>query len=166
MTKLENLYIVVMEECSEMQQSISKILRFGENNSHPNRLDSTNAKELLTEYYQLQAVMEMIIEQGVLGNISEDEIADIKFGKRRNVRAYMHLSEELDRINGTHDNQLLDVIYPHNPIYPYPTDQSLPNFELSEKVKECMRKSINNTPKLKVSLYSNLSDFLKINKET
>lgn len=99
MNNIENLYIVASEECAEIQQCISKILRFGENNYHPNRPDETNAKELLTEYYQLQGVMEMIIDEGVLECMSEDEIKIIKEKKKRKVSDYAQLSKSLGLIN-------------------------------------------------------------------
>ena len=99
MNNIENLYIVASEECAEIQQCISKILRFGENNYHPNRPDDTNAKELLTEYYQLQGVMEMIIDEGVLECMSEDEIKIIKEKKKRKVSDYAQLSKSLGLIN-------------------------------------------------------------------
>ena len=98
MNNIENLYIVASEECAEMQQCISKILRFGESNHHPDRPNDTNAIELLTEYYQLQSVMEMIIDHGVLGHMSEKEIESIKAKKRCKVFDYAQLSKSLGSI--------------------------------------------------------------------
>lgn len=99
MNSIEYLYIVASEECSEMQQCISKILRFGEANHHPDRPQDTNAKELLTEYYQLQCVMEMLIDNGVLCNISENEIKEIKSRKRQKISDYAQLSKSLGLLN-------------------------------------------------------------------
>ena len=99
MNSIENLYIVASEECAEIQQCISKILRFGESNHHPDRPDDTNAREFLTEYYQLQGVMEMIIDSGVLGYMSEKEIETIKSKKRCKVSDYAQLSKRLGLIN-------------------------------------------------------------------
>ena len=98
MTETENLYIVAAEECAEIQQCISKILRFGEQNYHPDRPDDTNARELLTEYYQLQSVMDMILERGLLGYMSESEIEIIKQRKRYKVSDYAQLSKTIGRI--------------------------------------------------------------------
>lgn len=95
MNSIENLFIVASEECSEIQQCISKILRFGKSNHHPSRPEDTNAKELLKEYYQLQAVMDMIIDGGVLYNLSESEIMQIKDSKKLNVLKYSELSKQL-----------------------------------------------------------------------
>ena len=98
MNNIETLYIVASEECAEIQQCISKILRFGESNHHPDRPNDTNAIELLTEYYQLQGVMEMIIDHGVLGHMSEKEIETIKAKKRCKVSDYAQLSKSLGLI--------------------------------------------------------------------
>lgn len=98
MNKTENLYIVASEECAEIQQCISKILRFGENNYHPSNPEETNEIQLITEFYQLQAVMEMIIEQGIINDISKEEIETIKSNKKYKVSKYTQLSESLGRI--------------------------------------------------------------------
>lgn len=95
MQESENLYVVAMEECAELQQALSKGLRFGMYNHHPDRPYQTNAQEVLHEYYQLQGVMEMIIDHGLLGHIPEDEIAKIKSEKRRRVSDYTQLSKSL-----------------------------------------------------------------------
>ena len=99
MNSIENLYVVASEECAEMQQCISKILRFGESNHHPDRPNDTNARELLTEYYQLQGIMEMIIDHGVLGHITDKEIEQIKIRKRCKVSDYAQLSKSLGLLN-------------------------------------------------------------------
>jgi len=99
MNNIENLYIVASEECAEMQQCISKILRFGENNHHPDRPNDTNARELLTEYYQFQEVMEMIMDHGVLGHMTESEVKSIKERKRCKVSDYAQLSKALGLLN-------------------------------------------------------------------
>lgn len=99
MTDLENLYIVAMEECSEIQQCISKILRFGEFNHHPHTPLRTNASKLLEEYYQLQAVMDMIISRGMFGRISDKDIELIKTEKIRKVKDWASISESIGRIN-------------------------------------------------------------------
>ena len=38
MTKIENLLVVTAEECAEIQQAISKAMRFGMDNYHPREL--------------------------------------------------------------------------------------------------------------------------------
>lgn len=93
MTKNENLLVTLMEECSELQQAVSKALRFGMSNYHPSEPDRTNEVDIMTEYYQLISVMEMLIMSGVL----HDDVpaSDIKNKKRTNVEKYQVVSKQL-----------------------------------------------------------------------
>ena len=45
MTVYENLMVTAMEECAEIQKEISKALRFGINNHHPDEPEITNGGE-------------------------------------------------------------------------------------------------------------------------
>ena len=99
MNNTENLYVVAAEECAEIQQCITKIMRFGESNHHPDKPEETNAHALLTEYYQLQGVMEMIIDHGLIGHMSDAEIEAIKNRKRCKVSDYAQLSKSLGLIH-------------------------------------------------------------------
>ena len=46
----------LQEEAAEVIQAVSKIRRFGENNSHPDR-NTTNKQELITELEDLLAIL-------------------------------------------------------------------------------------------------------------
>lgn len=94
MNSTENLFIVASEECAEIQQCISKTLRFGADDCHPDRPESTNEIELLTEYYQLQAVMELLMEKGALKTLSAEEIEAIKASKKAKVMKYAEYSKQ------------------------------------------------------------------------
>lgn len=98
MTERENLYQVLQEECGEIIQAASKIMRFGEYNHHPNKPLITNTSELMTEYYQLQAVMEILQENNILPVLSEKEIMQIKENKKAKVAAYAAMSVSLGLI--------------------------------------------------------------------
>lgn len=90
----ENLYTTVMEECAEVQQAISKILRFGEDNYAPNGSPAhNNERHLLTEYYQLQTVMEMLFEKNIITDLSTDEILQIKADKKKKIISYQTASK-------------------------------------------------------------------------
>lgn len=93
MTKSENLLVTLSEECAEVQQAVSKVLRFGRDNYNPATPQVTNELEVLTEYYQLVAVMEMLIESGVLKQLYGDEITEIKIAKKYKVRLHQSISE-------------------------------------------------------------------------
>ena len=94
----ENLLVVAQEECAEIQQEISKALRFGLDNYHPAVPTMSNAHRILTQYYQLQEVMEMLISGGVLPELSYTAIEAIKHDKKCNVEKYARLSQSLGRI--------------------------------------------------------------------
>lgn len=66
MTKNENLLVTLMEECAELQQAVSKALRFGMDGCRPGSPDRNNEHDIMVEYYQLVAVMEMLNNDNVL----------------------------------------------------------------------------------------------------
>lgn len=92
MTKSENLLITLAEECAEVQQAISKTLRFGKNCYNPATPQITNELEVLTEYHQLIAVMEMLVDSGVLSQLSDKDIAKIKADKKCKVEHHQAIS--------------------------------------------------------------------------
>ena len=95
MNSYENVMVTAMEECSEVQQAISKALRFGIDTTIPNEPDKTNRFQILEEYYQLQAVMELLMDGSELWPLREDEINAIKTKKTLNVDKYQKYSIEL-----------------------------------------------------------------------
>lgn len=97
MTKAENLMMTAMEECAEIQQAFSKAMRFGMDNRNPLVADSaTNMQNILTEYYQLTAVMQMLFENGVLEDISDDKKAKIIQSKKEKVKQHQAISRHLN----------------------------------------------------------------------
>lgn len=73
----EHLLVVLMEECAEVQQACSKILRFG--GSEANRMD------LFHEWNDLLATTEMIRDEG-LGSFME--CSELKEKKKEKVKRY------------------------------------------------------------------------------
>lgn len=92
MTRGENLNVCVMEKCGDLIQAVGKVTRFGKDNHHPDTPKKTNEDDLLREYYQLQAVMEMVFEKEGVRQLSEQEINRIKEAKRRSVTYYSNYS--------------------------------------------------------------------------
>ena len=98
MTRDENLLLTLAEECAEVQQSVSKILRFGKSCCNPAVPNMTNELDVLTEYYQLTAVMEMLLDKGVPSQFDELTITKIKAEKKYKVEHYLDVSHCLGRI--------------------------------------------------------------------
>ena len=95
MTVKENLMLVAMEEATEIGQELSKTMRFGANNFHPDNPEETNGFKLLKEFYQLGAMIEYLQGINELPVLSEEEIKKIKEEKIIKVFKYMEVSKDL-----------------------------------------------------------------------
>lgn len=99
MNTTENLLVTVMEEAGELVQDVSKVLRFGLTCYHPaDATKETNEQRMLTEYYQLIAVMEMLFESGAIRCMAPEDIEMIKSLKRQKVAEYQRVSHQLGKI--------------------------------------------------------------------
>lgn len=98
MRGIENLCVVAMEECAELQQALSKSLRFGFDNYNQNTPEKTNKVDILNEYYQLIGVMEMLIDSGEIGHFSQEDIDSVKWRKRCKVSDYKELSKAIGTV--------------------------------------------------------------------
>lgn len=89
----ENLLVTAMEECAEVQQAISKCLRFGLDNYGPN--DSCkNKTNVIGEFIQLTAIIEKLQADGVLPTIAEEAVKILKENKLTKVEEYQEVSVE------------------------------------------------------------------------
>lgn len=95
MNKTENLLTTAGEECAEIQQAISKSLRFGLYNHNPETLNKKNVDDIMIEFYQLCAVIQYSQECGILPIFMREQITEIKNNKIDNIKRYQKLSEEL-----------------------------------------------------------------------
>lgn len=87
--------VILAEECAEVQQETSKVLRFGVHNFAPGAVrtpSEENAHRLMSEYYQMQAVMDMLVENGVLEYFSEEEKNQVIADKKTKVERSIELS--------------------------------------------------------------------------
>lgn len=104
MTENENLVVVAMEECAEVQQLLSKSMRFGFYNYHPDDITrTTNLDLLIEEYAQLIAVMDqLLINENININnwkdINGNTFDNIKKNKTNKVQQYVQLSRSLGLI--------------------------------------------------------------------
>ncbi len=99
MTIRENLLLVTAEECAEVSAVISKMMRFGADNHHPESLE-TNEHKLMVEYYKLVTMMEMLIGAGIVHDLPGEEVTNIRANKMANVLKYQSVSEALGIIRG------------------------------------------------------------------
>lgn len=85
MTNVENLLVVLGEECAEIACVSSKSLRFGLGNWHPEHPEVTNADLVMQEYLQLTAVVEELQRLGQLPVYDDGVVQGIKTMKLSNV---------------------------------------------------------------------------------
>lgn len=96
-----NLMMTTAEECGELIQAISKYCRFGpEDLCEETGAVYDNAEQIITEFYQLQAMIEMLQDRGILPIVDLIGQYNIKDAKKQKVNHYMTLSEKRGFVNG------------------------------------------------------------------
>lgn len=100
MQQFENILVTVSEECAEIQKAVSKALRFGLGNHHPDELDVTNADNILYEYIQLQALIEILQEHELLPTWDEFTAQTMKNNKIRDVAKWQEVSFDCGTLEG------------------------------------------------------------------
>ena len=93
MIREENILLTIMEECSEVQQAVSKVLRFGAHNYHPGRPGTENWYEVLEEYYHLVAVVEYAQAFGIFPSLGKNESDLIKITKVAKMEKWLAVSK-------------------------------------------------------------------------
>ena len=88
MDRKEHLLIVLAEECAEVQQAVTKALRFGLDEGRD--IETTNAERLRYELNDLMAMVEMLAAEGI--NLSSDYAARAE--KKAKVEKYLIYSAE------------------------------------------------------------------------
>ena len=65
MNTTEHLFTCLAEECAEVQQAVSKALRFGLADGYPGA-DTTNAQDIARELIDIIAVTDLLREHGII----------------------------------------------------------------------------------------------------
>ena len=73
MKSYENLLVIAMEEAAEVQQELSKVLRFGINNYHPDDPSLSNGRRVMYEFNQLKAVISLLQDRNILPVLNDYE---------------------------------------------------------------------------------------------
>lgn len=97
MTKREYLYTVLAEEAAEVQQAVSKILRFGEKAYCPDDEEKKdNEYLLLTEIEHLKTAVKMLQDNSYLTDFDETTRYEIQKMKEEKVNTYLkrHLEQQ------------------------------------------------------------------------
>ena len=76
--KVKEIYAITQEECAEVVQAISKVMRFGLDTTHNGR---TNRDHLEEEIGDLQCMINLLVEAGVCDTVSVLEAARRKRSK-------------------------------------------------------------------------------------
>lgn len=87
--ELERLALLT-EECAEVQQMVSKIIRHGYESCHPNELIRTNRSELARELGDVRNAINMLLESG---DISEEAIQNCCERKAASIKQWLHHQE-------------------------------------------------------------------------
>lgn len=87
--KLDKNYLILtfMEECAEAAQAASKVGRFGATGYDPNDPDKvTNQEQLFIEFNHVMAMMEMLMEYGIVSWFPYSGLAEkIRSNKKEKV---------------------------------------------------------------------------------
>ncbi|MEW8253726.1 MAG: hypothetical protein AB2747_05190 [Candidatus Thiodiazotropha taylori] len=97
MNTKEHLLTCLAEECAEIQQAVSKALRFGLDDGYPDA-DTTNAQDIAREYIDLMAVVDLCREHGI---IKHPKKAKLMYGaKQMRVKQFMDYARERGALDG------------------------------------------------------------------
>ena len=99
MNKGEYLMVVAAEECAEIQENISKAIRWGVSNHHPDKPETTNGYEILKEFNQLRAVIDMLIIGRHIPGISHEEADKIYRDKVAAVEHWQTYSKDIGTVD-------------------------------------------------------------------
>ena len=80
MTRLEELLVILQEECAEVIQAVSKCRRFGIDNMYT-KGSGTQRENLTKELGDLQCMIDLCIEHGVVEKADVDAAVLNKQGK-------------------------------------------------------------------------------------
>lgn len=89
MNKKETLLVQLMEECSEVQKAVSKILRFGSSDSIS--YESTNMDELIQELIDIESVIDALLDENVIPSYEHD-LEFRKSVKRKKIDLFCNMT--------------------------------------------------------------------------
>lgn len=97
MTKEELSYLLLMEECAEVQHRVSKILRFGTQETEPGH-ERNNAERLREEMCDLLSIIFFLQEEGYVADINEEDLEEAMNKKKEKVATFLAYSQSLGKV--------------------------------------------------------------------
>jgi hypothetical protein len=104
MTKQEYLLICLMEELAEMQQAISKCLRFKPEDEYleaDTGILRTNLRKVIEEYSDVRAIMKLLEETKLSIKLNRQDFE----WKQTELKAWMQRSKNLGVLDDNSDNR-------------------------------------------------------------
>lgn len=80
--KVNEIMLIMQEECAEVTQAISKCFRFGLNNAKPG-IQMTNKEHLEGEIGDLLAMVDLLVDNNVISNAALTTAKTAKIAKLR-----------------------------------------------------------------------------------
>jgi len=86
--KINEILLITQEECAEVTQAISKVFRFGMDDSHKGE---TNRERLEEEVGDLMCMIDLLIESGI---VSESAVMTAKDEKMMKLKTWSNIFKE------------------------------------------------------------------------
>lgn len=101
MNRKEHLLTLLAEECIEIAKETSKALRFGVDDRYPIDSDENNAESIVKEFYDLNAVMDLLYEEEPLikAAFTKYNLSEAVKAKQEKIEKYLLYSKEKGLLN-------------------------------------------------------------------
>ena len=87
--RVQETLLILQEECAEVTQAVSKCFRFGLDNFKPGK-PATNAEHLETEIGDLLAMIDILVELGV---VKEENLITATAAKKLKLKQWSNIYE-------------------------------------------------------------------------
>jgi len=87
--RVQETLLILQEECAEVTQAVSKCFRFGLDNFKPGK-PATNAEHLETEIGDLLAMIDILVDQGI---VDKARLAVATAAKKEKLKQWSNIYE-------------------------------------------------------------------------
>ena len=88
--RVQETLLILQEECAEVTQAVSKCFRFGLDNFKPGK-PATNAEHLETEIGDLLAMIDILIEQGI---VKQENLVAATAAKKQKLKQWSSIYKD------------------------------------------------------------------------